>query len=103
MILTWERYRWVRQHFDRLVLTKGPNKAYQPYPRFPELAIISDPGADSYGWFDQERVTIVINVAGCTEDEILGTLRHEYKHYLQDPDRTDVEQYETEAQAAEMG
>jgi len=62
----------------------------------PELVLYFDPDDELYGWYLPGEIGV--NLARCeTMSVAVATVLHEYKHFLQEPDRKDQAEYEREA------
>ena len=67
------------------------------YGEPPTMVLLHDPSWKWFGYFDWDG-TIAINFARCrTWKDVVGTLLHEYRHYLQDPEWMDEAAYEADA------
>jgi hypothetical protein len=86
MILSWPVWKALQSLFFEMLESVE-------YEELAGMVLFHDPN-DCHGYM--EPGIIWINTAHPLED-VLGTMWHEVCHLLQDPNRTDVEAYEQEA------
>lgn len=81
MKLTHERWHDLNDAFQDMIEYYGHSK----YSEFlPELVLYYDPNYNCMGEFDDENEEISVNIAKCsTVRQAIGTIIHEYQHYLQ--------------------
>ena len=98
MRLTWKLEGLTRKLWWKIAAFYGPSVdwGYLPY-----LSIYCDKKDDDCGWWwHKPPVVCGVNVANCDSlQDIVETMIEEYQHHLQDPERTDEEEYEAEAKA----
>lgn len=101
MHLTAERWDAAHDLFDEMVDEFGAGRFHDDPP---ELVLVWDPR----GWGRGRRrpppfgsyPPVMVNFARCRcWREVVGTMLHEYRHHLQDPEWTDEWAYEADAEA----
>ena len=92
MILTVDLWLKIERKYWDIKMFYGCSKYSSWFT--PRLIIYSDPEGD-WGWY--RGYDLAVNVADASWEEIVGTLIHEYWHYLQDPTDWTYPQYEDEA------
>lgn len=82
MHLTYDRHAAMHRAYARIQRRYG----HSPYYTWvPSLVLTHDP-KDGYGSFCSFERVIVVNLAACQNmRDAIGTLIHEYRHYMQHP------------------
>ncbi len=81
MKLTYDRVQEFNEVFEEMIEFYGISKYTEDLPN---LVLIHDSGDYAMGTFEEEVEEIVVNVAQCrTRKDVIGTMIHEYVHYLQ--------------------
>ena len=91
MKLTYQRYRFTLEAFNEIKKHYGRSKFFRDDVK---LHVLFNPDDKDFGWFSTYKgPEIFVNYATCTRmKQVIGTLIHEYQHYLQSPAQYSIQE-----------